>query len=98
MMDEMERLRETKPLYALLELYHERSGGDRQAWQERIPEIEGIGGRDLVRLHGELLAYGWIEQNTGVTAPGGGVIACYRLTPAGVRALRQARQEQLAEA
>ena len=50
--------------------------------------------RELVKWHGELIAYGWVEQNTGVV-PGvkvGAVLGCYRITPAGVRALKQARE------
>jgi hypothetical protein len=45
-----------------------------------------------VRLHGLLLAFGWLAQNTGHTAPGrpGEVAACYRVTPDGGRTLRQA--------
>jgi hypothetical protein len=99
MLDEMERLRQVRPLFALLGAYHERSAGDRLAWQERVREAGGVAGRDLVRLHGELLAYGWIEQNTGATATtAAGTAACYRITAAGVRALRQAREEQPAPA
>ena len=30
-------------------------------------ELEGAKPRDLVRLHGQLLARGWVEQNTGAT-------------------------------
>jgi hypothetical protein len=94
MLDEMDRLREVKVLLALLTHYHERAAGDRQAWQDRLLELEGVAGRDLVRLHGELLAYGWIEQNTGETpAPrAGAAAACYRVTTAGTRALRQVRE------
>ena len=33
--------------------------------------VEGAEPRELVRLHGELLAYNWIEQNTGETAGAG---------------------------
>jgi hypothetical protein len=95
MMDEMDRLRQTRELFDLLLHYREASGGDRQVWQDRLQEMEGVGCRELVRLHGELLAFGWIEQNTGVTpAPRAGCApACYRITTAGVRALRQAREE-----
>jgi hypothetical protein len=95
MFDEMERLRQTKELFELLEYYQERAGDDRQAWQDRAVEREGVAVGELVRLHGELLAYGWLEQNTGTTAVArlGAALACYRITPAGIRALRQAREE-----
>jgi hypothetical protein len=95
MFDEMDRLREVKELFGLLTQYRERAGGDRQAWQDRVLEMDGVAARDLVRLHGELLAYGWLEQNTGETPSprAGAAPACYRITPAGLRALRQAREE-----
>ena len=48
---------------------------------------------ELIWLHGQLLARGWLEQNTGATPVPrpGAVAACYRVTAAGLRALRQAR-------
>ena len=53
--------------------------------------MEGVEGRQLARLHGELLAYGWLEQNTGLTPVlrRGEAPACYRITAAGLRALLQ---------
>jgi hypothetical protein len=48
-----------------------------------------------VRLHGELLAYGWLEQNTGVvSASSGAPPACYRVTAVGLRALRESQAAQ----
>jgi hypothetical protein len=95
MLDEMERLRQTRELYELLEYYQHQAGDDRQAWRDRVVEWQGVPPRDLVRLHGELLAYGWLEQNTGITAAPrvGAALASYRITTAGIRALRQAREE-----
>jgi hypothetical protein len=95
MLDEIERLRQTRELYALLEHYQDRADPDRQAWQDRVLEMEGVAPRDLIGLYGELLAYGWLEQNTGVTALPrvGAALASYRISPAGIRALRQAREE-----
>jgi hypothetical protein len=97
MFDEMERLREVKGLHRLLSHYAELAAPDRHVWQDRLLVLEGAEPRDLVRWHGELLAYGWVEQNTGVTpslkaglAPG-----CYRITPAGLRALKQLRAEEV---
>jgi hypothetical protein len=96
MFDEMDRLREAKELRELLEHYAALGAADRQAWQDRAMEKEGVGARELVKLHGELLAYGWLEQNTGVT-PGprqGPAPRCYRVRAAGARALKQARAEE----
>jgi len=53
--------------------------------------------REMTQMHGELIAYGWVEQNTGLTpvlradeAP-----ACYRVTTAGLRALKQVRAGEI---
>jgi hypothetical protein len=65
---------------------------DREAWQDRRMDLEGVEPRELVRRHGQLLARGWVEQNTGATPvlKPGAVAARYRVTAAGLRALRQA--------
>jgi hypothetical protein len=86
-------LRQSEALGRLLTHYADLGAADREAWQDRRMDLEGVEPRDLVRLHGQLLARGWLEQNTGAT-PGlkpGVVAACYRVTAAGLRALRQAR-------
>jgi hypothetical protein len=93
MFDELERLCAVPELCALLGHYADLGKPDRQAWQDRRMEMPGVAGRELVKLHGELLAYGWLEQNTGITpAPRPGQApGCYRITPAGQRALKEAR-------
>jgi hypothetical protein len=99
-------LRQSKALARLLTHYADLGAADREAWQDRRLGLEGAEPRGLVRPHGQLLARGWLEQNTGV-APvlrPGIVAACYRVTAAGLRALRQARDgdpgedDRLAEA
>ena len=97
MFDEMDRLREAKGLYGLLDYYGKLGTADRQAWQDRLAELEGVPARELVKLHGELLAYGWLEQNTGMTPQlrPGAAPACYRITSAGLRALKQVRAEEV---
>jgi hypothetical protein len=97
MFDELERLRDAKELFSLLTHYQQRGEADRQVWQDRPTEMEGIAPRELVKLHGELLAYGWLEQNTGLTpvlSPGEAA-SCYRITPAGIRALKQVRTQEM---
>ncbi len=90
MVDDLERLHEVTSLRSLLSHYAALGKEDRQVWQDRVTDLEGTSGRDLTRLHGELLAYGWLEQNTGTTPAGKGLApGCYRITAAGVRALRQ---------
>ena len=96
MLNELERLRDVPELAALLAHYADAGAADRQAWQDRPAEFAGLGGREVVRLHGELLAYGWLEQNTGATPvlQAGPARQCYRATPAGLRALKQAETAQ----
>ena len=91
MFDEIDRLRDVKELQALLIHYHDLGVPDRMVWQDRLCVREGLEPRELVRLHGELIAYGWIEQNTGIVvgAKRGAAPGCYRITPAGMRALKQ---------
>ena len=97
MFDELERLGGDVYLLQLLNHYAMLGGADRTLWQDRLMKIDGLGLRDLQRLHGELIAFGWIEQNTGMT----GVLkpataaACYRITTQGLRALKVIPSVQL---
>lgn len=91
MFDDLSILREWPALNDLLEHYARQSAPDRQVWQDRKGPADGEAPRQVARLHGELIANGWIEQNTGVLsasrlneAPG-----CYRITRAGLRALER---------
>jgi hypothetical protein len=93
MCDELELLRGSPELQRLLGHYAAAAAADPEAWQDRLMHLEGVEPRELVRLHGLLLAAGWVEQNTGntpVLRPGA-VPCCYQVTPAGRRAARQAR-------
>jgi len=93
------RLRQSEALGRLLTHYADLGAADREAWQDRRMALEGVESRELVRLHGQLIACGWLEQNTGATPVSmpGVVAACYRVTAAGLRALRQARDGDLEE-
>ena len=97
MFDELERLRDEKELCDLLTHYAELGAADRQVWQDRLGEMQGVQPRTLVKLHGELLAYGWLEQNTGLTPLPrlGAAASCYRITTAGIRALKQVRSQEV---
>jgi hypothetical protein len=97
MFNELERLRDGVELQALLEHYVSLAGPDRQVWHDRRMDMDGCEAKQLTRLHGELMAYGWLEQNTGVVpavrrgeAPG-----CYRVTRAGIKALEQVRSGEV---
>jgi hypothetical protein len=94
MFDELESLRADEDLRRLLAHYAERGEVARDAWQDRVMECGGRTGGELVRLHGQLLAQEWIEMNVGVVDRPypGAVPECYRVTSAGLRALKRARQ------
>jgi hypothetical protein len=95
MLDEMERLKNSTRLFELLGYYAELGKEDRESWHDRLITFEGTAGRDLSRLYGDLIAHGWIEQNTGVTPvlEAGRFGGCYRVTSAGLKAYRQAKKE-----
>ena len=65
MLDEMDRLRTSNHLFQLLSHYVQLGKEDRQIWHDRLLDFDGIHGRELARLYGELIAHGWLEQNTG---------------------------------
>jgi hypothetical protein len=96
MFDEMDRLRDVQELHDLLDHYRRLAASDRHVWQDRLSEMEGVEPRQLVKYHGELIAYGWLEQNTGATPALQPGAACYRITTAGLRALKQRDAEKVA--
>ena len=87
MFDEFDRLGECPELVQLLSHYVVLGKVDRQVWQDRLMELEGVPPKELSKLHGELIAYDWVEQNTDVvTLSNPGVVAaCYRVTLDGLR-------------
>jgi hypothetical protein len=90
MFDGEDRLRDCPSLGRLLEHYTHVSSEEASAWQERCNQMDGVTSKELVQLHGELLAHDWIEQNTHevIRSKSGVVAACYRLTALGRRVLR----------
>ncbi len=88
MHDELDRLRNKPNLLLLLNHYADLG---RETWQDRQMTMEGVEASELSKLHGELIAFSWIEQNTGVfpVLRAGAVPACYRVTLPGLRALQQ---------
>ncbi len=93
MFDELDLLRDSPTLQRLLGHYAEGGAANPEAWQDRLAELEGVQPRELVGLHGLLIAFGWIAQNTGNTPSGQpGILAgCYKVTADGMRALRRTR-------
>jgi hypothetical protein len=91
MFDDSLRLQENPRLLELLTHYASLGAYDHAAWQDRLMHMEGLPARELSKLHGELLAFEWIEQNVGQPAflKDGGVPACYRITLSGLREVRR---------
>lgn len=86
MFDDLERLRENPHLVELLAHYANLGKQDRSVWQQRLMEMEGIDSKELSKLHGDLIAFDWIEQNPGRDSTTGGILASlYRVTSQGVR-------------
>jgi hypothetical protein len=87
MFDFSMRLRENSHLLSLLSHYTLAGSGDRTTWQDRLMHMEGVEPQGLTALHGELIAFDWIEQNTGqaVLNSDGTLSACYRITQNGLR-------------
>ena len=88
MLAEFDHLRTNPHLFALLSHYAQLGTADREAWQPRLMHLEGVQPPELVKLHGELLAWGRLDQNTG-QVPGG-----YRINLAGLRAIRQVETQE----
>jgi hypothetical protein len=80
MLDEIQRLRNNPHLVQLL--WHYADLG-RETWQKRLMQMDEIDPAGLVKLHGELIAFSWVDQNTGQVPCG------YRVTPSGLRAIQQ---------
>jgi hypothetical protein len=88
MLDEVDRSRKNHHLVELLNHYTHPGAENREAWQGRLMQMEGLDTSEISKLHGELIAFGWVEQNTGQ------VPICYRATLAGSRALRLAKAHE----
>ena len=80
MLDDNQRLRNSPLLLQLLSHY---AGLGKDAWHNRLMHLEGAAPSELVKLHGELIAFSWADQNTGQ------VPCCYRVTASGLRAIQQ---------
>ena len=83
MLDNMERLRNTPQLLDLFNHYAKLGETNPEVWHPRLTQIENDERADLVKLHGQLIAFDWIEQNTGQMP------CSYRLTRAGLKAIRE---------
>jgi len=99
MFDFSVRLRENARLLSLLSHYAGLGSEDRTVWRDRVMRMGGVGPEQLTALHGELIAFDGIEQNTGhaVLLPDGTLSACYRITQSGLREFRRLNGTAAAE-
>lgn len=99
MLDFSMRLREGPNLLSLLSHYALAGSEDRTTWQDRLMQMEGVEPPGLTALHGQLIAFDWIEQNTGqaLLRPDGTLSACYRITQNGLRELRRIQGVEVVE-
>ena len=91
MCDENYRLRTKPNLLQLLIHYASLAQPSRDIWQDRLMTMEGVDAPELSKLHGELIAFSCLEQNTGniPVIREGAVPGSYRVTLAGLRAIKQ---------
>ena len=89
MFDDAQRLRDNPRVLDLLAHYATLGAAGRDVWQDRLMHMDGVEPRELSKFHGELIAFDWIEQNTGQTflLKEGTVPSCYRITLNGLRDL-----------
>jgi hypothetical protein len=87
MLDDSQRLRDNPNLLFLFSHYAQLGSEDRATWQDRLMRMDAVEPRELSVLHGELIAFDWIEQNTGqaILLADGTLSACYRITLDGLR-------------
>ena len=87
MFDDSLRLRENPHLLFLLTHYAQQGIEDRATWWDRLMQMEGVEPKQLSALHGSLMAFDWIEQNTGQATgmKDGGIANCYRITLNGLQ-------------
>src|SRR5262249_38905986 len=88
---DIERLRTNPSLLQLLSHYVRLAQPDREAWQDRLAAMDGGEPAETTKLHGELLAFGWIEWTS--CQSGRKSSACYRVTSDGLRAIRIAADQ-----
>ena len=84
MLDDLDCLRNNTRLLEMLTYYGKLAEPDRETWHPRLMAMEETEPSEITKLHGTLIAFGWVEMNVGQ------VPTCYRITLAGKRAIKQA--------
>jgi hypothetical protein len=93
------RLRENPGLLALLGALRPVGAPEREVWRDRVMHLDGADPREVTALHGELIAFDWVEQNAGHVRvkPDGTLAECYRATAQGLREYRRLTGEEVAD-
>ncbi len=65
MLDELDYLHNNPHLLELLTHYANLGQADRETWHPRLMAMEQVEPPEMAKLHGQLIAFGWVEQNTG---------------------------------
>ena len=89
MFDHLRKLRTSPQLLELFSRYAKPGESNRETWVARLMQIEGVQAAELTKLHGDLIAFDWLEQNSGQMP------CCYRLTLAGLRAFRRLQRQDV---
>lgn len=99
MLDDSLRLQENPHLLTLLTHYAQQGTEDRTTWRDRLMQMEDVEPKQLSALHGELIAFDWIEQNTGqaISRSDGTLSSCYRITLNGLREYRRFHGVEIVE-
>jgi hypothetical protein len=88
----VDRLRDHRALRELLAFYVSVSERHKTVeWHDRLMELAGISEAELTALHGELIAWGWLDCRIGhdsFSQPGK-LSRCYKATREGAKLLRQ---------
>lgn len=93
MQSPLDTMSPSAPLRGLLARYRDVGEASPDVpWHDRVMELAGIGPEELSKLHGILLAKGWLETRVDreALATPGRLRACYRATREGIAALRAA--------
>ncbi|HVJ82648.1 MAG TPA: hypothetical protein VNC50_16385 [Planctomycetia bacterium] len=96
MLGSLELLVEEPPLRELLAWYGDlRAAKPDAAWHDRRAELPHVDAAALSRLHGDLMAFGWIDVRIAPDAleTPGEIRSAYQITREGIRALRQTENQ-----
>lgn len=97
MLSSLEVLRDDVSMRRLLGEYrHRQIQQPESEWHHRVMELVSVDMDRLSRMHGYLIASGWIDVRVERDAFGvdGGVLDSYRITKDGLRALISIESEQ----